>query len=348
MPRVVEKQGPFAPDRLELVAVGHRRAAVELREHVTREAHRRREHPVGSRVTQTCRPVHGLRLAGEQPRAADAVTPDIHQCTTLEIRLQPDVLRVVQRIAERRPHEPKLADRAVGDQRGELRRLRVVAPHERLGQDPPGALGGVERGLHLLGMARHRLLAEHVLPGLDGPDRPLAMHRVRQRHIDGLDLRVGEHVLIRAVGARNLHSRAYASARAASRLATPTSSTFDDACAAGIKWRLMCAVEMIPHLTGSHAAPSSCSSPARLRHRPEGRLEDPASAAAARARTRQPRRRPARSSSPAGRRASGPAPPRGRSPSRRLPGRCSRSGCPARAAHGRARVKPTWPNFEAQ
>src|SRR5215471_4357343 len=46
------------------------------------------------------------------------------------------------------------------------------------------------------------------------------------------------------------HSLAYASARAWSRLATPTSSTLSDACAPGMTFRLMSAVETIPHVTG--------------------------------------------------------------------------------------------------
>src|SRR2546425_3065359 len=47
------------------------------------------------------------------------------------------------------------------------------------------------------------------------------------------------------------HVFAYASARAWSRLATATSSTFGDAWAPGITFRLMFAVETIPHLTAS-------------------------------------------------------------------------------------------------
>ena len=38
MPRVVEEQRALAADRLELVAVGERRAAVEHREHVAGKA----------------------------------------------------------------------------------------------------------------------------------------------------------------------------------------------------------------------------------------------------------------------------------------------------------------------
>src|SRR6266516_4316046 len=47
------------------------------------------------------------------------------------------------------------------------------------------------------------------------------------------------------------HSFAYASARAPRRLATAARSTFGDACAPGITFLLMSAVETIPHRTAS-------------------------------------------------------------------------------------------------
>ena len=79
-----------------------------------------------------------------------------------------------------------------------------MAVHERLAQQSAAPLGGVECRDHLLGVARERLLAEHVLAGLERFDRPLGVQRVRQRDVDRLDLGVGEQVLVRAVGARNL------------------------------------------------------------------------------------------------------------------------------------------------
>src|SRR5579885_1854030 len=46
------------------------------------------------------------------------------------------------------------------------------------------------------------------------------------------------------------HFWAYVSARFCVRLATATSSTISEACAAGITFRLMSAVDTIPHVTG--------------------------------------------------------------------------------------------------
>ena len=68
----------------------------------------------------------------------------------------------------------------------------------------PVALGGVEGPLDVADVTAERLLAEDVLAGLERLDRPLAVHRVRQRDVDRLDLRVGEQLLVRAVGPRDL------------------------------------------------------------------------------------------------------------------------------------------------
>jgi hypothetical protein len=48
-------------------------------------------------------------------------------------------------------------------------------------------------------MAAERLLAEHVLAHLERADRPVDVHGVRQRDVDGLDLRVREQLLVAAV-----------------------------------------------------------------------------------------------------------------------------------------------------
>jgi hypothetical protein len=80
-------------------------------------------------------------------------------------------------------------------------RLRVVAVHEALHQEAVGALGGVERPLDLVGVARQRLLAEHVLAGFERPDRPLDVERVGERDVHGLDVLVRKQSLVAAVGA---------------------------------------------------------------------------------------------------------------------------------------------------
>src|SRR5258708_27203652 len=61
-------------------------------------------------------------------------------------------------------------------------------------------------------------------------------------------------------------SYACAAARAWSRLATATRSTFADACAPGMTFRLMSAVETIPHFTASATCVLSPNGGDRRRH----------------------------------------------------------------------------------
>ena len=68
----------------------------------------------------------------------------------------------------------------------------------------PGRLGGGEGPLDVPDVAAERLLAEHVLARFERPDRPVRVHRVRQRDVDRLDLGVGEKLVVAPVGARDL------------------------------------------------------------------------------------------------------------------------------------------------
>jgi hypothetical protein len=79
-----------------------------------------------------------------------------------------------------------------------------VPVHERLGEQAPGSLGRVERFLDLTRVAAEGLLDEDVLPGLDGLDRPLHVHGVRERDVDGVDVGVRKERLVRAVGPLDL------------------------------------------------------------------------------------------------------------------------------------------------
>ena len=77
----------------------------------------------------------------------------------------------------------------------------MVAVHERLGQDEPGLVCRGERLLDLRRATRVGLLAEDVLARGEGMHRPLVVHPVRERDVDGVDVVVGEERLVRGVGA---------------------------------------------------------------------------------------------------------------------------------------------------
>src|SRR5262245_46954919 len=83
----------------------------------------------------------------------------------------------------------------------------MVAIVEGLDEHASGPLGGRGHRLRLVDARRERLLAENVLARLEGTDRPLGVERVRQRIVDGVDLRVGEQCRIRFVDAGNLMPR---------------------------------------------------------------------------------------------------------------------------------------------
>ena len=53
------------------------------------------------------------------------------------------------------------------------------------------------------GRQRQRLLAQDVLAGAGGGDRPLGVEVVRQRDVDGVHVRVGEQRLVRRRGRRD-------------------------------------------------------------------------------------------------------------------------------------------------
>ena len=87
-----------------------------------------------------------------------------------------------------------VTDRPGGDQLEHPDGLRMEPVHVRLEQDPargPGRLGhGHRRGV----VRRQRLLAQHVLAGLQRGDGQPWVTGVHRRDIDGVDRAVGQHV----------------------------------------------------------------------------------------------------------------------------------------------------------
>ena len=61
----------------------------------------------------------------------------------------------------------------------------------------------------LVGREHRRLLAEHGLSSVQGKGCPTRVHRVRERQVDGVDLEVGEQLLVcrRAIGAVSVDAR---------------------------------------------------------------------------------------------------------------------------------------------
>jgi hypothetical protein len=142
-----------------------------------------------------------LRLAEEQSQARDAVAADVHQRAAGQLPARANVLCVAEREGEVGDRRADPADRAGADERRDASGLGMGAEHEGLHEHAAGAVGGVERCLDLGRVARERLLAQHVLARLEAADRPRDVQRVRQRHVDGVDVVVGEERLVASVRA---------------------------------------------------------------------------------------------------------------------------------------------------
>ena len=79
--------------------------------------------------------------------------------------------------------------------------LRVMADHEGFLDAHRPRRG--EQGARLLGAQSDRLLAQHMLACGGGLQRQRHVKVVGQWVVDGLDLRVGQQLLVRAIGARD-------------------------------------------------------------------------------------------------------------------------------------------------
>ena len=172
-----------------------------MADNVPREAHRPGEEDVHAARANELLAVHGLRLAGEEPRPADAVTADVHERAAVQVSRKADVLEVGEAEAEGCADELEPADRTALHELLHPGRLRVVPVHEGLHEKPIRGVGGVEGALDLLGAPVEGLLAENVLPGFEREDRPLDVQRVRERDVDGVDVGVGEQPFVASVGA---------------------------------------------------------------------------------------------------------------------------------------------------
>jgi hypothetical protein len=116
--------------------------------------------------------------AEQLERQADRVAADVGERAAAERRVQPDVGRVGKQEVERAVDLGGIADRPLGEQRGQAPVLGVEREDERLPQRHGGRGRDVEDLPRLLGARAQRLLAEHRLARAQRPDRPLGVQRV--------------------------------------------------------------------------------------------------------------------------------------------------------------------------
>ena len=159
--------------------------------------------------------------AEQLERQPDRVAAHVGQRAAAERGVQPDVGRVRQQEVERAVDLGGLADRPVGQQRGQAPVLGLEREDERLPQRRGGRGRRVEHLPRLVGLAHSGFSRQHRLARAQRPDGPLGVQGVGQRHVDGVDVAATRQA--RRSPRRPRRCRwpaANAAARARSRLAT--------------------------------------------------------------------------------------------------------------------------------
>ena len=166
------------------------------------ELDQRARQPVGAelRIEVEARHDPGRLGAEDVAGGQDRVAADVVERAAAR-RLVADVVGVEQAIGEEGLDRARFPDRARARDLARAPPLRMVAHHERLGDELAGPRARGDQRLRLVGVKRDRLLAQHVLAGLQRADRPGDVQLVGQRIVDRLDRRIGEQLLIGAVGA---------------------------------------------------------------------------------------------------------------------------------------------------
>ena len=184
-------------DDLDALALGCLERALERRREPATEvepAGERRVHPRGRRHRRG-RQLH-RRPLGRQQQRRQAVDADVEQRAAAH-RRRPAVVRLVaQNPGEGRPREPQLAQAARAEDLGEALRSRVERRHVGLEQQHAGGVARRRHRARLEGGGGQRLLAQHVLAGLGGLDRPLGVEAVGERDVDGFHVGIAQDLVV--------------------------------------------------------------------------------------------------------------------------------------------------------
>ena len=121
-----------------------------------------------------------------------------------EGRHVPDVRRIVVEVAEEPGDRSHRAEASGADDVERAQPLRVRAHHERFFDPDAGAVAHRDE-LRGFGPAEaDRLFAEDVLARFGGANRPRHVQVVGEGNVDGVDVGIGEELVVRAVRLRDL------------------------------------------------------------------------------------------------------------------------------------------------
>ena len=147
---------------------------------------------------------HAPRLLTEgKARSLNAVAADVVDAAAARLHAVADVRGIDVEVAEMRIDGAQLADAAFVEQLAQAQPLRRAANHEGFADFHAGAFAHAEQRFGFGHGHAERFFAEHVLAGLGGLHRPRNVQLIGQRIVDGVDVGIGEQLLIRAVGRGN-------------------------------------------------------------------------------------------------------------------------------------------------
>ena len=127
----------------------------------------------------------------QEAQQAHRVAPHVHGGAAGEGELVADVAALPERRRERHVDLRDVAQLTRAHDLDEPLGERVVLVVKGLHDDLAGIrVGHLDHGSRLVRIGREGLLAEHVLAGPQGRHRPVAVESVRERVVDGVDVRV--------------------------------------------------------------------------------------------------------------------------------------------------------------
>ena len=142
-------------------------------------------------------------LTEDHARRLDGIAADIEQRAAAVRADVAYVVGVELEIAERAHCGTQLPDPAGAHQFHNPQPLRMVLHHEALADLNAGAVAHRHELERFLQVQADRFFAEHMLACLGGARGPRQVHVIGQRIVDGVDFRIGQHLLVRAVGLGN-------------------------------------------------------------------------------------------------------------------------------------------------
>ena len=169
---------------------------------VGRQLRAHRAVDVGS--AQLGRRAHNLRLlTSEGAHNVHRVATRVHQRATREVVLEADVREPRQREAQRGLDVAQRAELTAADDLDHPPGERVVAPMEGLHEDETGLPRNRRELFRLRSIRGERLLAQHVLAGLERSRGPRRVQTVRQRVVDRVDVGRADQRLVIGIHVRH-------------------------------------------------------------------------------------------------------------------------------------------------